>query len=171
MASRNRSRIHTPTKRQMVWFGMGLASTVVASGGSVLLGVLNAAALALRPFTIVRTRLLIHWASDQTGASEIPQGVFTMGVVSDNASSAGIASIPTGISEPDGDFFVYEGMINDFTFITGTGIDASGGSQYVVDSKAQRKVGLNDDIVQAVELRSQGGAGINIEGRLLVKLH
>ena len=165
------SRVRPPTRRQMVWFQAGLALTVVASGGATLLTVLNAAALALRPFTIVRTRLYIKWASDQLATTENPQGVFTIGTVSEQASAAGIVSVPTGISEADGDFFVYEGLINEFAFVTGTGFDGDAGTGYVVDSKAQRKVGINEDVVSAVETRSQGGASISVEGRMLVKLH
>jgi len=170
MAIRRHRSIVRPTRRQMVWFQAGLANTVISSTSTTLLTVLNAAGLALRPFTIIRTRLVISFATDQLAASESPQGVFTMGVVSEQASAAGVASVPSGIAEPDGDFFVYQGLQANVSFGDATGF-ASLLSHYVIDSKAQRKVGINEDVVQVIETRSGGGADLSIEGRYLVKLH
>ncbi len=80
-----------------MWIGNNPLSAAVglAAASSVLIGTLNAAALLLRPFTIMRSRGFTFVDSDQNAASEAPFGVFGMIVVTDSATAAGIASIPT----------------------------------------------------------------------------
>ena len=158
--------------RVPVWFGTRLQSTAAGGAGSTLLTVLNAGALALRPFTIIRTRLLIQIQSDQTVTSEAVAGVYARIVVSNEAADAGINSISTPIAEPDASFMVYQPLIANFTFISGVGVESRVGFQYTVDSKAMRKIGLQDDLVGVIELGGASeGALIMIEGRMLVKLH
>ena len=173
MANRARGRIITrPAPRSNVWFGMRLAATTISSGAT-LLQVLNAAALALRPFTIIRTRLAISYTSDQAAVSESQQGVFSMQVVTSSASAAGVGSIPTPLTDTDADFFVYQPIFQDFVFLSSVGIleNVGQGSFTVVDSKAMRKVGVDDDVVQVLEQQSALGTVVAIEGRMLVKLH
>ena len=171
MARRLPGRVIRPTRREMTWISAGLTLTNVAGSVAVLLQTLNAAGLALRPFTIVRSRMLLHVESDQTAAGEVPQGVFTHGVVSEQAAAAGVASVPSGVTEAEGDFFVYEGFIDSFIFGDGTGFIEPAGINIVIDSKAQRKVGINEDIAQVIELRTAFGATVAVEGRMLIKLH
>ena len=58
-------------KRLTSWFQFTLqGATMTAPGGTILFS-LNAAALALRPFTIVRTRLVVSLNSDQAAAVEL----------------------------------------------------------------------------------------------------
>ena len=59
------------SRRETVWFGDVYTNTAVAAANTaVLLSSLNAAALALRPFTIVRTRGQLSIRTDQTAATE-----------------------------------------------------------------------------------------------------
>jgi len=136
---------------------------------------LNAASLAIRPFTIVRTRLAISFLSDQVASSEFTQAVLGMQVVTEAAATAGIASIPTPITEVNADFFVYKPMFSQILFATGVGFQESVGdaAMYVVDSKAMRKVGIDDDVAQTLEVRQGATLGVDIaiEGRFLIKLH
>jgi len=158
--------------RSNVWVGLGLANTGVVAATPTLLSSLNAAALALRPFTIVRSRMIISITSDQVAASEFVQGAFGGLVVKETASSAGVGSIPTPLTETNADWHIYQGFVNDFTFVSAVGVLESTGSQsaWVIDSKSMRKVGIDDDCVHVVENRANG-FNIAIEGRMLVKLH
>jgi len=171
--ARNRSqRFVRPAPRTMVWFSAGFAPIAIASAAT-LVSSLNAAALLLRPFTIIRTRLAIVYASDQAAASESAQGVLSMQVVSDSAVAAGIASVPTPLTETDADYFVYEPVAFSFTFGDATGFveEQGDGSYHTVDSKAMRKVGLDEDVAMVLQNRAAVGASLGIEGRFLVKLH
>ena len=93
-----------------VWFQMGLTTTTVAGNSLTLLGTLNAAALAQRPFTILRTRLVLTFESDQAAVTERPFGLYGQIVVSDQAAAIGAIAIPdpgTVSGNADGDFYVH----------------------------------------------------------------
>ena len=131
---------------------------------------MNAAGLALRPFTVVRTRLYINVNSDQVAASESYRGAFGMIVVSDQAIAAGVGSVPKPLADTDADWFVYEPYAGGIEFATAAAFIEPSGLLLTVDSKAMRKVGKNEDIAGVFE-----GAGNGIlsqmTGRFLVKLH
>ena len=159
-----------PSPRTNVWIGAGISIQTI-SGAQTLLGTLNAVGLALRPFTIVRTHLELFYASDQAAAGEFTQAAFTAQVVTDSAAASGAGAIPFGLSEPNSDFFAYQPMFTDFEFLSSIGFQAGAGPKsYTVDSKAMRKVGLDDDIVFGLEQRAALGAVMAIEGRILVKV-
>jgi len=170
--ARRTVRVAGARKRTMIWLTAGI-NNIVLTSASTLLGVLNAGGLALRPFTIVRTHLVLRFTSDQAGAGERAQGVFTMQVVKETASAAGIASVPTGVLEPNADFFVFQPLFQNFGFISGSGAAQiqGQGNHWTLDSKAMRKVGIDDDVVQVFDFRSFIGSEIAAEGRFLVKLH
>ncbi len=171
----SRGRTHRGPARGVAripeWASVNLFDTTVPASGRVLLGSLNAAALALRPFTIVRTRLVISWESDQVSASESPQGAFGMGVVKSPAIAIGVTAVPTPLTEATADYFVYQSLIDSFLFATAAGFESQGGRQYIVDSKAMRKVGLDEDVAVTVEEGNAVGAVISVMGRFLAKLH
>ena len=168
---RHPRRVITPQRRTSVWFAMGLTNVFAGGNAKTQLLVLNAAALALRPFTVIRTRLWIQIISDQSAAAEVAQGAFGLIVVQEEASAAGAASVPGTISETDASFFVYEPFVNTFDIATAVGFHEPAGTQIHVDSKAMRKVGISEDVVANVELRSAPAINIAMEGRMLVKLH
>jgi len=154
-----------------VWISNDISTIVLAASTDILIGTLNAAALALRPFTIMRTRLEILYTSDQTGASEAPVGELGMGVVSEAAAAVGITGLPKPFADTDFDWFVWQGLLTEFTFITGTGIQSNAGTHYVVDSKSMRKVGIADNIAIVVTQDNAVGSAITIRGRQLLLLH
>ena len=58
--------------RETMWISLDETQTTLASANSAaLILVLNAAGLALRPFTIIRTRGTLLVRSDQLAASEL----------------------------------------------------------------------------------------------------
>ena len=154
----------------MSWFTINFEQIVIGASTNVFIGSLNAAALALRPFTIVRTRLQCMYGTDQLGAPETPIGVMGLIVVQEKAASLGITALPTPVTEADSDWFVHQGMMSTFDFISGTGVSNTF-VQYTIDSKAMRKVDNGDDMVTMFEQQSAFGAELTIQGRFLVKLH
>ena len=170
MARRRVQRFVRPPARSMIWLSIDTSTTVIASNASVLLTTLNAGALALRPFTIVRTRAVVSWSSDQFAATEFPRGVYGRMVVTDKAASVGIGSVPAPITETDSAWMVYQPLMDDFIFLTSAGFK-QGVQQYTIDSKAMRKVGNDEDVVGVVQETGVQGAQISVLGRFLVKLH
>ena len=173
MARRSHGRVFTrPAPRTTMWTGNRLAATTI-SAGATLLTIFNAAALALRPFTIIRVRIVISYTSDQAAVSESQQGVLSQQVVTESAADAGIASLPTPLTEPDADYHVYAPIFQDIVFLSSVGVleNVGGGSVTVVDSKSMRKVGIDDQCVTVLEQQSALGTVIAIEGRTLIKLH
>ncbi len=157
--------------RITTWIRFNVELATLTGNAATLLAVLNAGALALRPFTIVRTRGFFHITSDQAAASETLEGAWGSIVVQEEAADAGIASVPSPLAEPDAAYIVYEPFVNEFLFGDGTGFTEPGGINLTFDSKAMRKVGLSEDMVIVAELASAPGASISIQGRMLLKLH
>jgi len=160
--------------RSMVWLDLWFSTdkVAVAASSAILLATFNAAALALRPFTIVRTRGTLWVASDQSGATEEPQIAFGMMMVNDTAAALGITAIPDPISGSDSPWFVYESAIPGVQVATSIGFNNPVGTQVTIDSKAQRKIGPNEDVAVVVANNSAAdGASILLGGRQLVKLH
>ena len=159
-------------RRESLWLGFGFASTTIAASASAtLLYSLNAGALALRPFTIVRTRMNWRCNSDQSAATEIFIGNFGWAVVSDQAVAIGVTAVPTPATDLGSDLWLLiDQWIGDFSLI-GTDVTTELRSQKI-DSKSMRKVDDGQDVVGVAEA-GIGGSGVNVStvGRMLVKLH
>ena len=174
MAFRNRTiRGRTRQVRETQWLAIAPNSATMAAGGvTAFIAQLNAVALALRPFTVVRTHLNIHFRSDQViGTEQYGAGV-AMLVVSESASAVGITALPTPYSEQDSDlFYLYAESFGQFLVADGTG-EMENGNRMVVDSKAMRKVNNDQDVVMTAETPSTVSSCIvHTSGRLLIKLH
>ncbi len=160
-------------RRDTVWGGLVETTTnIVGASTAVLFGGLSAGGLALRPFTIVRFRGIMHLASDQLANSELQHVAFGMSVVSDEALAIGVTAVPNPITARDSDmFFVYEELVNRFGVSSAVGIIQQGIAREF-DSRAMRKVNDGQDIAVVVETSSIS-AGVNFvkAGRFLVKLH
>ena len=117
--------------------------------------------------------MVIDYSSDQLAAGEFTQGALGMQVVTEQATTAGIGSVPTPLTEVTQDFFVYKPLFSAVVFASSTGVREypGDGNRFTVDSKAMRKVGLDDDVAVTFELRAFLGALVATEGRMLVKLH
>ena len=161
------------SKRLTSWFQFTPTATAMSATGGTVLFTLNAAALALRPFTVVRTRFLMGILSDQVVADELQVAAVGMAIVSDQASAIGVTAVPTPITDLSSDlWFQHQMLYSNFTFITGAGFDQQGMVTYEVDSKAMRKVDIGQDLVVVGE---RGGAGdgviVVVGGRMLVKVN
>ena len=174
--ARGRMVVRRGPKPRTIWFGLSAGSTAqtIAANTSVLMATLNAAALALRPFTVLRSRGIIHWVSDQIATGETPTGDFGLIVAKEAAGDVGVGSLPTPGTDTDADWFVYQPMIDDFVIGTGVGFNSgdAAGHQYVFDSKSKRRVDVTDDIMWIAEnIHATNGALCYIDGRMLVQLH
>ncbi len=160
-------------RRHTAWFQFVPTLQVLTAAGGTIIFSLNAAALALRPFTVVRSRFSAFVASDQIAAKE--QQVVGLGhaVVSDEAVAVGVSAVPTPISELGSDlWFTMDILMAGSDIGGGSGSQGNNGSFFALDSKAMRKVNVGQDIVSVAEL-SASGQGLRViwGGRMLVKLH
>ena len=157
-----------------MWIGDGVGLTTIVASANGLVGLLSAGALLLRPFTILRTRMLISFESDQIAASERPFGSFGEIVVTSTASAIGATAIPSPGSttgDPNADWFVHQNMAASLQFLSGVGFEGNEATHYVVDSKAMRKVGPDDDVVLMFQEEGGFGAVLGTQGRRLIQLH
>ncbi len=159
-------------RRESLW--ISIVTVEVTLGGAptaVLLLALNAAALALRPFTIVRTRGVIFCRSDQTDNAETFIGDLGAAVVSDQAVAAGVTAVPTPLTDKGSDlWFLYEQLPSRQAGTTPTGLTQNVGVSKEFDSKAMRKVEQGQDVVFVGE-NEIAGLNMIISGRMLIKLH
>ena len=175
--ARRHLRVARGPKRDTAWLFIDPSNTTLAAAGGTLVASLNASALALRPFTVVRTHLIAFLHSDQVAATEVYGAGLGMSVVSDQASAIGVTAIPTPITDLGSDlFYVHKLMVGEFTLGDGTGfIESTGdGQQFAIDSKAMRKVNDDQDLVLTLEsMVAFTGAGslCVTAGRFLIKLH
>jgi len=160
--------------RESLWIGLTETnSTLASANASLLINSLSAGGIDLLPFTIVRTRGILAFRSDQTGASESFHAGFGVCVVSQQAAAIGITAVPTPMFDLGSDlFFVHQLMAGRFEFVSGTGFDPQAMNMVQYDSKAMRKVNDDEDVVLTLETSSLS-SGINIyhAGRMLIKLH
>ena len=171
MARRSRVAFVRPAPRTMIWIGSSVVATTVIASGDQLLTSLSAGALLLRPFTLIRTRIRIWYESDQAGASERTAIIYGRIVVKDQARVAGVGSLPKPDLDPDASWFVYEGMQDSFVFGDATGFVPISNTVVDIDSRAMRKVGINEDVVSVVSEVGAFGGVIKVTGRTLIKLH
>jgi len=162
-------------RRLTLWSGVAVGSTTQTGSGGVITNSGNAALLALRPFTIVRTYMEFLIFSDQVVADESQVAAVAGAVVSDQALAIGASAVPTPVTDAGSDLFFYHRFLfNRFTVsaTTPTSIQASAGTKYTIDSKAMRKVNDDQDVIFLVELSTAGGGWTVISGgRILLKLH
>ncbi len=160
-------------RRESLWLSGVFADTQLAAGSTAtLVTSLNAAALALRPFTVVRTRGWLGIRTDQTGASEDFQANFGIAVVSDQAVAIGITAIPTPVTDSGSDlWFAFEPIAGEWRLLTAVGVYLNNIGR-PIDSRAMRKVEDGQDIVDVIETSAiSGGVFMTTFNRTLIKLH
>jgi len=160
-------------RRETSWLTGPYASTTLASSGATALTLsLTAAELALRPFTVIRTRGFFHVVSDQVAATENWGLSVGCCVVSDQSVAIGVTAVPTPETDRDSDlWFVFESLYGRLAFSDATGLRELGGTR-TYDSRAMRKVEDGQDLIQVMEV--PGGASsaiIQASSRSLIKLH
>jgi len=159
-------------RRETSWASIVPTDTAVAAATAVTFLGFSAGLLALRPFTIVRTRGYIHMTTDQVAATENQSASMGLAVVSDQALAIGVTAVPTPETDRSSDlFFVHESLASRFIFSTAVAY-IQGGIGRVFDSKAMRKVEEGQDVALSVETTGVSSGIIwHKSGRILVKLH
>ena len=155
-------------RRKMLWLFLDQNTTQLTGVSSALIASLNAAALALRPFTIVRTHITFFQESDQAAAIEQQFSAFGMTIVSDQAVAAGVASIPTPGTDQASDWFIHSWQMTEAQTLTDR---TTPSVQFQIDSKAMRKVDSGQDLAIMMENVVAAGVRLTAAGRILVKLH
>ncbi len=170
MAFRGRStRPGRVVKRKSLWIGFGPFTDILGSNTTaIFVASLNAAALAFRPFTIVRSHFVFRIISDQAAAAEEQTSAIGGVVVSEQSVAIGISALPTPVIDSDSSlFFLHQYLMADQSSTVDL---AKPGQIYQVDSKAMRKVELGQDIAFTLEGGGiNGGATIASAGRILIK--
>ena len=161
------------SRRETLWIAGPdeTAVTAIGASGTDLQSSLNTVSLALRPFTVTRTRGLIWLASDQEAASEVVHGAYGLAVVSAQAVAIGVTAIPTPIIDQSSDlWFLYQQVVSAVSANAPTGGEV--GRVFEFDSKAMRKVEDGQDVVAVFENGSSAfGLTYFAAFRMLVKLH
>ncbi len=171
MARRFTRVARSSQKRGTIWIaGVPVIDTEVATGGAILFS-LNAAALSLRPFTVVRTHLEYFLFSDQEATTELQVAGVGVAVVSDEAVAVGITAVPTPITDMGSDLWLLHKVIMHNLTRTASGLSSTG-HQVSIDSRAMRKVEDGQDLITVHELSTVGsGLTAVVTCRTLVKLH
>ena len=128
-------------RRESLWVGVGTATSVIGTTQTALLtNSANAALLALRPFTIVRSRGTLRLGSDQAANTENQSIAYGAAVVSDQAVAIGVTAVPTPITDQGSDlWYVYETLLSRIVVSSAVGIlEPPIWKDY--DSRAMRKV-------------------------------
>ncbi len=159
--------------RESLWVPqISSLNTLAAGNTAVLMNSASAGLLALRPFTVVRTRGFIYCETDQTAAAERQAVNVGMAVVSDQASAIGVTAIPTPTTDSGSDlWWLYVSLM---TSQLAGAIDSQVGIGLEYDSKAMRKVEDGEDVVLVAESEAPAltqGLILRHTGRFLIKLH
>ena len=157
-------------RRETLWAFITPTLTSMAASGGIITGTMNAALLALRPFTIVRTRGYLFLESDQAAAAELQVAAYAGAVVTEQALAIGVTAVPTPITDMGSDeFFLHQIIMADESALTDV---AKPGVGVQFDSRAMRKVSESEELYFVAELSSIGsGLTIISAGRFLLKLH
>ena len=162
------------SRRETRWLNLDPVTATLGTGGTAAIThSLTTEELALRPFTVVRTRGVLHVQSDQTAASEVYNAALGIAVVSAQAEAIGVTAVPTPNADRESDlWFLFEEITGQFLFADATGfIEGAGGLIRHFDSKAMRKVEDGQDIVVVIENFFSAGTQVTVSGRMLIKLH
>ena len=180
MARRNvvvRSALRQGQRRKSLWLISTSRTAVTALGGatSVLDQSFSELSIApIGPFTIVRVRGELYIQSDQTAVAERPFGALGMSVVSEQARAAGVASVPTPVTDQASDLFFLWIPWQAAAVVDSAAVAIQPMYRFEFDSKGMRKVAaFGNAIVVTIENSALAGIGAQyiIQFRILVKLH
>ena len=158
----------------MIWVSFQMVASITVAANALNLGLSsNDAFRALAPFTIVRTRGILTIESDQVLAAESPQGIFGVIVVKQTAVDIGATAIPDSFNDGGEDFHVYQPFrIPTMRQTTNNLFTERSGQDWIIDSKAMRKVDDGGDIAFMCRNSSAAfGLVYSVTGRQLIKLH
>ncbi len=169
MARRTHSRFIRPAPRTKMWIGAGVGATAITGSTVHLVGTLSAGALLLRPFTILRTIMVLEYNTDTLSVAEHPWGTFAKIIVTETAAALGITAIPDPdptAGDPEAAWFSVQNVSNPFKFSTAVAWQGgSFGRQYLMDQRAMRKVGPDDQVATVFSQQATVGADLLSQAR------
>ena len=122
--------------------------------------------------TLIRTRGLFSWRSDQLASSEGLVGAVGIAVVTEQAFTVGITAVPHPHTDAAwGGWLWHSYFASQIDVSSAVGFTQDGAHQLVVDSKAMRKVDEDERLVLVVENSAAVGMQFFWAVRLLSKLH
>ena len=170
------------TNRRLTSWELGTGGTAVATRaapGSQFVGSAIALAAGASRLTVIRIRGYFNIIlSLATSAKDGMTGAFGIGLATTAAVTAGIASVPTPITEQNSDNWLYWQAFS----VKGAQAYAAGAApgleqmntfkEFIIDSKAQRKMDDEMSIYAALEVVEVGAATIDFhhDSRALVLL-
>ncbi len=169
----NQGSVVVRSRRQTDWsiLVIPVGTTNIAGNSKVLAASITAAALdAITPFTIVRTRGILSVGSDQRAATENQLGSLGIGLVNEVARALGVTALPGPSSQAtDNRWFVHQFYSQRLSVTTDIGVEPNFFTQYVIDSKAMRKVTFDQGLVFMFENTAATGHDIFLSLRMLIK--
>ena len=174
---RGAARIASP-RRLVAWDeGVGGTATLAISTTTpAFLGSAVTLVAGVSKVTVVRFRGMADFLQTAADAGNSGfAGAIGIGIASLAAVTAGIASVPTPITEADSASWLWHSFFNvhGVTASPTWGNDGSGYLRMEIDSKAMRKVTTEDAIYAAVEAGTETGTAtmqVRLNTRMLVKL-
>ena len=121
-----RVRFARPAPKTKMWIGAGVGEQTITGSAVQLLFSLSAGALLLRPFTVLRSRMLVCYESDQKATTERSFGAFGVIVVIDQATAIGATAVPdpgTIGGDPEADWFIHQTVATSLVHQTNVGFD------------------------------------------------
>ena len=161
----------------------GTGTTAITASESVFLGSAVSLVAGVSKLTVVRTRgEFLAFLTQASALDNGFRGAFGIGIASLAAVTAGIASVPTPISDAGSDNWLYHRFFACVTprALTGaTALDVdnvnvvSAAVRYEVDSKAMRIMTDDQALYACVEVVEAGTAllRVSFDSRILAKLH
>ncbi len=160
-------------RRDTQWASLALTSSAITGSNVAIINSAGVTVDALRPYTVVRSRVHLGITTDQQIASEGQLCAWGQCVVSDQAQAIGVSAVPTPITDASSDLWSsWAVMQGDFIFGSAVGFVADSAHTMQVDSKAMRKVEDGQDFITVIEASAASdGLILTSFGRILLKLH
>ncbi len=171
------ARVFRPQRRKPVWSPIIVRSETQALGATQTIGDASLAAEALEPQTVVRLRGsgVVHMVSDAASSSML----VALGIIIVSADAAAVSSlaIPSPMDDADSPWLYHRLIALGPAIGAEIPGDQTGGlvtERFEIDSKAQRKFGLNEVLIIMWDAVIQAGSPVadcNAAVRNLVLLH
>ncbi len=171
MARRARSFTRGP-RRAVDWSASGVLTTGVTVAAGVAL-LLESFTPIVGGETLIRTRGVLAFWSDQSATNETQIGAFGIAVVTQQAVSVGITAIPHPGTDAAWGGWVYHTYLHArFQIGSAVGFQGNFATQIEIDSKGMRKVDEDERLVVVVEnMNPSHGFVIANSERFLSKVH
>ena len=151
----------------------GTTSLSIVSVGSFFVGSAISLVAGVSENTIIRLRGQLDFMLLSAGsAGDGLQGAFGIGIATLAAVTAGIASVPTPITEVAAENWLFWHALSVHSATT-TDLPDSAFQRLIIDSKAMRKFTVADALYAAVEIGTETGvatSALRFDSRMLVKI-